>query len=146
MATEIHLPEIAGVIQLAVAPVFMLTAVGTLINALSIRLARAADRRRTLEDMLATLQGTPPPTALAELDTIGRRVRLVYMAILFAVISGLFVCMLIATAFVGAFIDLDISMTIGLMFIVAIFSLLCCLLLFLREIFLAVWAPRYIPG
>ena len=72
-----NVPEIAGVIQLTVAPVFMLTAVGTLINALSIRLARAADRRRTLEDMLATLQGTPPPTAVAELDTIGRRVRVV---------------------------------------------------------------------
>ena len=39
MAIEPHVPEIAGVIQLAVAPVFMLTAVGTILAALNIRLA-----------------------------------------------------------------------------------------------------------
>ena len=55
-----HLPEIAGVIQLAVAPVFLLTAVGTVIAALGVRLGRAVDRRRQLEAMLSSL---PEPEA-----------------------------------------------------------------------------------
>ena len=36
-------------VQLAVAPVFLLTAIGTVIAALNIRLGRAVDRRRHLE-------------------------------------------------------------------------------------------------
>ena len=55
MALDPHVPEIAGVIQLAVAPVFLLTAIGTLIAALNIRLGRAVDRRRELEERLPSL-------------------------------------------------------------------------------------------
>ena len=53
VAFDPHVPEIAGVIQLAIAPVFMLTAVGTVIGALNIRLGRAVDRRRELEERLS---------------------------------------------------------------------------------------------
>ena len=41
MAFEAHVPQITGVIQLAVAPVFMLTAVGTIMAVLNIHLGRA---------------------------------------------------------------------------------------------------------
>src|SRR5215212_2899573 len=108
MAFEPHVPEIAGVIQLAVAPVFMLTAVGTIIAALNIRLGRAVDRRRDLEARLHRMSTQEMPSAREELDTIARRIRFVYLSILFAVISGLFICLLIAGAFVGAFVKTDI--------------------------------------
>jgi len=45
---ESHLTDITHVIQLAVAPVFLLTAIATLINALNIRLGRGIDRRRLM--------------------------------------------------------------------------------------------------
>ena len=61
MAYEPHIPEITAVIQLAVAPVFMLTAVGTIISALSIRLGRAVDRRRELEAGLPPFDEPAPP-------------------------------------------------------------------------------------
>jgi hypothetical protein len=61
------------------------------------------------------------------------------------VISGLFVCLLIAGAFLGAFVRVDLSYTIGAMFVFAVLALIACLLLFLREIFLAVSTPRYVP-
>jgi hypothetical protein len=140
-----HLPEIAGVIQLAVAPVFLLTAVGTVIAALSVRLGRAVDRRRQLEAVLSSLPQPEAPSALEELKTIARRIRFVYFAILFAVVSALFVCLLIVFAFLGAFVRTDLSYTIGAMFVLAMLALTVCLLLFLREIFLAVAAPRHIP-
>ena len=145
MAFDPHVPEIAGVIQLAIAPVFMLTAVGTVINALSIRLGRAVDRRRELEERLSAMSKDDLPSAYDELATIARRIQFVYLSIVFAVISALFVALLIAGAFVGAFVRADLSPLIASMFICAMLSLIVCLLLFLREIFLAVSTPRYVP-
>ncbi len=115
MAFEAHAPEISGVIQLVVAPVFLLTAVGTIIAALNIRLGRAVDRRRELEGMLAHMSEAELPSAREELQTIARRIRT------------------------------DLSYTIGGLFVSAMLALVICLLLFLREIFLAVSTPRYIP-
>ena len=146
MAFEPHIPEIAGVIQLAVAPVFMLTAVGAILAALNMRLSRAVDRRRVLEERLAAMSGAELDSAQQELAVIARRIRFVYLSILFAVVSGLFICLLIVGAFVGAFVRTDLSTTIGAMFIFAMLALIACLLLFLREIFLAVSTPRHVPG
>jgi hypothetical protein len=145
VAFDPHVPEIAGVIQLAVAPVFLLTAVGTVIAALNIRLGRAVDRRRVLEQKLPSMPAQEIQSARAELETIARRIRYVYLAILCAVVSGLFICLLIAGAFLGAFVRTDLSYTIGAMFVFAMLGLTACLLLFLREIFLAVSTPRHVP-
>ena len=49
MTLATHIPEITTVIELAIAPVFLLTAIGTVIAALNFRLGRAVDRRRSLE-------------------------------------------------------------------------------------------------
>ncbi|HYT47369.1 MAG TPA: DUF2721 domain-containing protein [Burkholderiales bacterium] len=145
MALEPHIPEIAGVIQLAVAPVFMLTAVGTLIAALNIRLGRAVDRRRVLEQELPAMPDDEIGPARDELATIARRIRFVYFAITAAVVSGLFICLLIAGAFLATFVKTDISYTIAVLFVFAVVALIACLLLFLREIFLAVSTPRHVP-
>jgi hypothetical protein len=145
VAFDPHVPEIAGVIQLAIAPVFMLTAIGTVINALSIRLGRAVDRRRELEERLAAMTAEELPSAQDELATIARRIRFVYLSIVLAVISALFVALLIAFAFIGAFVRTDLSPTIAAMFVCAVAALIVCLLLFLREIFLAVSTPRHVP-
>jgi hypothetical protein len=145
LAYEPHIPEIAAVIQLAVAPVFLLTAVGTIINALNIRLGRAVDRRRDLEALLPRIPPDEKPSAHQELETIARRIRFVYYSIVSAVVSGLFICLLIAGAFLATFLRSDISFTIATMFALAVLALTASLLLFLHEIFLAVSTPRHIP-
>jgi len=142
---EPHIPEITSVIQLAVAPVFMLTAVGTIISALNIRLGRAVDRRRVLELGLQARSGSPDDDARAELAQIARRIHYVYLSIVFSVLSGLFVCLLIAGAFIGAFVASDLSRMVAALFVLAVASLTVALLLFLREIFLAVSTPRHVP-
>jgi Protein of unknown function (DUF2721) len=144
MAVETQIYDITRVIQLAVAPVFMLTAIGTIIAALSVRLGRAVDRRRVLEAGLGQLTGESAQSARDELAQIARRVRTVYFAILCAVLSALFVCLLIAAALVGAFVSVNLSSTIGALFVLAVLALIGCLLLFLREIFFAVTAPRHV--
>jgi hypothetical protein len=140
---EPHIPEITSVIQLAVAPVFMLTAVGTIISALNIRLGRAVDRRRVLE--LGLQAGSPNDDARAELAQIARRIHYVYLSIVFSVLSGLFVCLLIAGAFIGAFVAANLTRMVAALFVLAVASLTVSLLLFLREIFLAVSTPRHVP-
>jgi hypothetical protein len=139
-----HVPEVFTVIQLAVAPVFLLTAIGTIIAALNIRLGRAVDRRRHLESQLPAMAADEQAWAREELEVIARRIRFVYYAITAAVISGLFVCLLIAGAFIGAFVRVSLSYTIGAMFVFAMLALIASLLLFLREIFLAVSTPRHV--
>jgi len=134
--------DVARLIQLAVAPVFLLTAVGTIIGVLSVRLGRAVDRSRTLEDRLRQLQPEGQKAAREELVLLSRRVRLVYGSIVLAVLCALFVGLLIAVAFVDAFIDIELSNFIGLLFIAAMLAFILSLLVFLREIFLAVTSAR----
>lgn len=144
MASAVHVPEIAQVIQLSLAPVFMLTAIGAILGALNMRLGRVVDRRRVLEETLARMPEDERPSARAELSTIARRIRFVYLAILAAVTSGLFICLLIAGAFLGAFVATDLSRVVAGMFVAAMLALIACLLMFLREIFLAVSTARHI--
>jgi hypothetical protein len=141
---ESHVPDILRVIQLVVAPVFLLTAVGTLINALNARLGRAVDRRRVLEDRLRAMPAEEAGAARAELAQVGKRIHIVYLSIFTAVICALFVCLLIAGAFLGAFIATDLSRSIAILFVLAMVALIASLLLFLREIFLAVSTPRHV--
>ena len=142
---EPHVSDIVRIIQLVVAPVFLLTAVGTIIAALNIRLGRAVDRRRVLEVKLGSLANNEVEAARDELAQIARRIRYVYLSILFAVLSAIFVCLLIAGAFIGALVSAEMSRTIAGLFVVAMLALIVSLLLFLREIFLAVSTPRHVP-
>ena len=139
---EAHISDIARVIQLAIAPVFLLTAVGTIIGVLSNRLARVVDRTRALESQLAHLAHEPLARAYAELDVLGRRMRLVYLAIGLSVVCALFVGLLIVIAFVGAFLSVDLAKLTGVLFIAAMLAFIGSLAVFLREIFLAVTSTR----
>jgi hypothetical protein len=140
------LGDITHVIQLAVAPVFLLAGVGTLLMVLTNRLGRSVDRRRVLAHVLAQLDhGLNAETASAassELDTIERRIRLIYISITLDVTCALFICLLIGLAFVDALVAWDFARSIAALFIVAMGALIGALVVFLREIFLAVNAPR----
>ncbi|HKW37418.1 MAG TPA: DUF2721 domain-containing protein [Burkholderiales bacterium] len=134
--------DVARLIQLAIAPVFLLTAVGTIIGVLSNRLGRVVDRSRFLEDRLRQMQPEAQKLVREELLVLGRRVRLVYGSMVLAVICALCVGLLIAVAFVDAFIEVDLSKFIGLLFMAAMLAFILALLVFLREIFLAVTSAR----
>ena len=137
-STEPHVSDIAHVIQLAVAPVFLLTAVGTLLAVLTNRLSRVVDRSRVLEAQLGSLAGEALDAAREELQVLARRIRLIYAAIVLAVVCAIFVCLLIAFAFAGAFIASDLSRLLGALFVLAMLALIAALAVFLREIFYAV--------
>lgn len=137
-----NLGDIAHVIQLAIAPVFLLTGVGTLLAVLSNRLGRAVDRSRVLENLVPAMTGEALAFAQDELVLIARRIRLIYTAIVLAVSCALLVCLLIAVAFIDAFLTLNLARLMGALFVLAMFALIASLAAFLREIFLAVDSAR----
>ncbi len=134
--------DIAHVIQLAIAPVFLLTAVGTLLNVLASRLGRTVDRRRVLVAALPQLDATLAADARAELVFNERRTRLIYLSISLAVMCALLICLLIAIAFLDALITADLSQLVAILFVLSMVALIGSLSIFLREIFLGVNTAR----
>jgi hypothetical protein len=130
------------VIQLAIAPVFLLSAIATIINVLITRLSRAVDRRRTLEEHLSIYQDEHLEQAIVELRMLQKRIVLVLWAVSLAVLAGLLVCLLVGTAFAGAYMGLDLTRGIAILFIAAVLALTGCLILFLREISVAAFGAR----
>jgi hypothetical protein len=128
---------VAHVIQLAVAPVFLLTGVGAILAVLINRLARVVDRFRTLEDELPSTEGGVLAPAKTEMLILTRRARLIHWSISLCTVCALFVCVVIATLFAGSMIGVDLSGTIALLFVAAMLTLIAGLMSFLREIALA---------
>jgi Protein of unknown function (DUF2721) len=136
MALETHVPGIANVIQLAIAPVFMLTAIGSFLGVITNRLARVVDRARDLEEDIGQLEAEPLRVAAEELRVLARRARWTNRAVTCCTVCALLICLEIATLFVGAFLDIDVAKAAGWLFVIALMVLTIGLLSFMREIFL----------
>ncbi len=134
-----NINDIGHVIQLAIAPVFLLTAVGTIISVLVNRLSRIVDRIRVLEEMLRFANPEELIKEQTELALLARRLKLIYLAVACAVFCALFVGLLIIVAFIDAFMSINLAQLVGLLFVFAMLSFIGSLIVFLREIFLAVF-------
>jgi Protein of unknown function (DUF2721) len=135
---ESHILDISHVIQLSVAPVFLLTGIATLINAMNARLGRIVDRRRQVLDRVKGDETELTVEMTKELRTLYHRSHLSYLGILFSVLSALLICLVIVGAFVGALISVDLTKTVAVVFILALLSMIVSLGLFLREVYLGV--------
>jgi len=127
---------VAHVIQLSVAPVFLLSGLGAMLMVMTNRLARVVDRARVLEAKLSVDTPTPAPIH-AELSTLARRAKLVSGAITLCTVTSLLVCAVIATLFLGDFIAFDVSLVVAMLFLASMATFFVALVLFLREILLA---------
>src|SRR6266542_6158124 len=99
---ESSISDVAHVIQLSIAPVFLLTALATTLGVLNARLARIVDRARVLHDRIPARPVPEQGPLRRELGFLARRRRLVNLAITFGVSAALLVCLLIAAAFIGS--------------------------------------------
>jgi len=142
MPPEPQIATIAHVIQLAIAPVFLISGVATLLGVLANRLGRIVDRARVLEAQLKTLDEANKPRAFEELMRLSTRARMANFAIGFGTICALLICVTIATLFLGTFLPFNLSKLITALFIVAMVSLVLSLTAFLREVITATRALR----
>jgi hypothetical protein len=139
MPAEAALSSVAHIIQLAVAPVFLLTGIASLLGVTTNRLSRVVDRTRTLSaEGLDDADGTDPRRV--ELATLFRRAALVSRSITLFTITALLVCGVVALLFIGHFVGPSVSVVVALLFVTAMFTLIVGLLCFLREILLSATA------
>jgi hypothetical protein len=136
---------VSHVIQLAVAPVFLLTGVGAILSVLINRLARVVDRFRTLDCERLKASDVVLTAVQDEMDLLNRRARMIHWAIGLCTICALLVCIVIATLFMSSVIGADLSMAISICFILAMLALVLGLLTFLREITLARSSIHVVP-
>ena len=124
MREIVNISGVAHAIQLAIAPVFLLTAVGSLLGVITNRLARVIDRARMLE---AKLEATAPehaPAIRSHLKVLSRRARYINIAITACTVAALLVCAVIAILFFGSYIDFDSRTAVSLSFILAMLALM----------------------
>ena len=131
---NIQISDIGHVIQLAIAPVFLLTGVGTMLMVLTNRLARIIDRTRMLEDRLDVSHAEHH---LDELDVLYRRWHLINVAIALSTGCGLLICLVIALLFLGDTTNLPLDQYIAALFVSAMMTLIGAFVYLLREVFVA---------
>ena len=133
---------IAHQIQLAVAPVFLLAGIGSILNVMAGRLARVVERARSLERDFASFDEETRALATAELRILDRRMSVVNLALSACTAAALFVCLLVALLFVADLADFAFGRLVAWLFVVAMGLLIFGLLLFLWEVRLAMRALR----
>src|SRR5690606_141569 len=104
-----HVANLAQVIQLAVAPVFLLAGVGTTLNVLATRVGSIIDRARLMEDGLPHSSPEQLEELHERLRVLSKRATLINRAIGLSVMSGLLVSLVVATLFISYSLSIDLA-------------------------------------
>ncbi len=143
---------VSNLIQLSVAPVFLIAGVGAILGVLSGRLARITDRIEKLNIKLnqasneglnsrrsTDLSGETANALKLQRKYLRIRAKNMNMAILFCIMTGLLVASVIMTLFLSSFFEFHSGFLIALLFITGMGSFMLSLILFIREIFMATY-------
>jgi len=139
-----NIPIIAHAIQLAIAPVFLLTGIAALIGVMANRLARIIDRARHFEDVWERLDEDRRRQAREELAHLEHRRHLASWAINFCTSAALLVCTVIAALFADEFFAADLKWLAGALFVGAMLAVIGGLACFLREVYVSTHTVRII--
>src|SRR3954469_19837178 len=138
MAFTIDTNAAAHGIQLAVAPVFLLTAVSGMIGAVAGRLARIIDRARLVEDRArSSTDAAFLDRAEAELAELRQRGRLANGCIALLTTCAFLIGMTILVLFLGETADVQLGRYAVTSFLLGVVSFLMALLCFLAETLIA---------
>jgi hypothetical protein len=129
--------DIVHLIQSAVAPVFLLSGVGVTLGVLTNRLARVVDRARYLEQQVASDATT------GSLRVLARRAHYINIAIALCTVSALLVSLVLMTLYASAFISVDLSVEIAVLFVIAMICLTASFGVFLFEVRLATQSLQF---
>ena len=127
-----YLMDIAGIIQMAVAPAFLLTGIGAILSVMANRLSRIVDRFRILNEGSPNISDKE-----VELNYLLLRSKWTHWAIALTTLSAVLVCTLIASIFISSEIFSNMDQLITLLFILAMISLIIGLVCLLAEVHLS---------
>lgn len=143
MDSASNFSDLAHIIQLAVAPVFLLAGIAGFLNVLSGRLGRIVDRARIVERRSDKLKdGAHHQLHEREREILWRRVLMTNWSIGFCTAAALWVCSLIVCLFIAGLWQLAIDTFIAGLFVLAMLMLIVALTLFLFEVQLATRSMR----
>ena len=131
--------SVARLIQLSVAPVFLLAAVAGLLNVFVGRLTRIIDKIEKLQlfeekKIQIDADFKMSEKMIIRKDFLLKRLRTTNIAIALITSAGLMVALVIITMFLSAMLDFKNGTLISTFFILAMIFLISSLLLFLKEI------------
>jgi hypothetical protein len=132
-APATNVTTVAQVIQLAVAPVFLLAGVGAFLNVCASRLARIVDRARGIEPRLLASRGREHDRLQGEIRLLDRRIGIVNWAIFFSVLSAVLICTVVVLLFAGGLTGAGFPTTIALLFIASMVAIGIGFFIFLVE-------------
>ena len=136
-------------IQLAVAPVFLLTAVAGMIGALTHRLARVIDRARVLHKELLdeSLRQSIRDSYNQELKSIATRGRFINVSMVFLVLCAIMIGLTILELFFAETSSgkLMVSVFVLYTFVAGIGSFILALIALLIEVLIASYSVRWKP-
>jgi len=138
----IEVVEIAHAIDLAVAPVFLLSGIGVLLGVLTNRLARIVDRARKVEENARQATVPARDDAHGQLRVAARRARFINVSITLSTIAALLIALVVAVLFASTFVPLNLAGPIAVLFVLAMAALVGALLSFLLEVRIAIAALR----
>ncbi|MCT7483950.1 DUF2721 domain-containing protein [Aliarcobacter cryaerophilus] len=141
MITLNEINSISSMIQLSVAPVFLLAGVAGLLNVFTGRLVRIIDKvdkldkfesekkeQNKIDDELRNM-------IKSRRDFLTMRMNNTNRAIFFGTTTGLLIALVIITIFLSSFFHFEHTFLIAILFILAMSCLVVSLILFLRELF-----------
>lgn len=138
-----NIGSIAQVIQLSVAPVFLLAGVGATLNVLVGRLVRIVERARLTEAQIKSTTEDSSAELIQRLEVLATRARLISRAITLSVLCAVLVPIVVVSLFLSVLLGVNLELPIAIAFISAMLSLAIGLLYFLREIFVATSALSF---
>lgn len=138
-----NIESIAQVIQLSVAPVFLLAGVGATLNVLVGRLVRIVERARITEAQMKDASEVQSKELHERLEVLAKRARLISRAIALSVLCAVLVPIVIVSLFVDVLFSVNLDIPIAVVFIISLMSLAIGLIYFLREVFVATAALSF---
>jgi hypothetical protein len=139
---SVNLGDVSHAIQLALAPVFLLTGIAGILNVMAGRLARIIDRGRRLTEGPHIAESLKDAHVVVELRSLERRRHLASKAITACTFSALLVCTVVVGLFLEVLLQGQLRLLIGALFTGATLALVVGLAYFLREVHLATRTVR----
>lgn len=135
MLSSPEISDIAHVVQLAVAPVFLLTGVGSILSVLTTRMGRVIDHAHRIGGWIE--EGKDPALYADELASLSRRLGIIHHAITLCSLSAFLVCAVVFTIFVGTYFSASIGGAVAFLFAAAMIMLIGALGMFMSEVQIA---------
>ena len=130
---DLSVTNVAEIVRLAVAPVFLLSGIGAFLNVCASRLSRIVDRSREIEPQLLGSTGAEHDRWVGELRVLDRRMSLVSWAIFLSVLSAVLICLLVALLFAASLTGTHFGTAIALLFIASMLAIGAGFAVFLWE-------------